>query len=65
MVDRFDGHNRGDYYYPRTSREAFGEPLYKADLDDLESIYARNNRLDKVVAVVALVVAVIFFCVVW
>lgn len=27
-MDRFDGYNRNDFHYARTSREAFGDNFY-------------------------------------
>lgn len=59
---RFNGYNRGDYYYPRTSREAFGQAVSS---DELSDTYARSNRLDRVVGAGAIVVAVLFFIFIW
>lgn len=29
-MSRFDGYNRNDFHYPRTSREAFGDEFHVA-----------------------------------
>lgn len=62
---RFNGYNRGDYYYPRTSREAFGQAVSSDELQGLSDTYARSKRLDNIVGAVAIVVAVLFFIFIW
>ncbi len=57
-IERFNGYNRHDYYYPRSSREAFGSN-YEAD-----EVIKEEHWWDVVVCAVvlgALMVAVAYY----
>jgi hypothetical protein len=61
MRERFDGYNRDDYHYARTSREAFGHSVSKEDFD----LYEHNHKWDTVVGVAGILIAILFVCIVW
>ena len=62
MNKRFDGYNREDFHYPRSTREVYGENLTR---DDFEDIYTRGHKLDVLVGVASVIIAIVFFSIVW
>lgn len=62
MNKRFDGYNREDFHYARNTREVYGKTLSK---DDFEDTYARGHKLDVLVGVASVLIAIVFFIIVW
>lgn len=56
MNERYDGYNRGDYYYPRSTREAFGHRLSKEDIEWEK----QGASWDMVVGIVCMVIGVVY-----
>lgn len=55
--NQFNQHDRKHYYFPRTSREAFGRPLTSDDFDG-DAFDTEVHKGDRAVAVVCIIIAV-------
>jgi hypothetical protein len=62
MKQRLDGYNRHDYYYPRSSREAFG---YDGDADvstfNMEETRSKSIYLIYILLAIILTVVITYF----